>query len=266
MKRISLILAFAMFAALTSAAQEKPKNDAQGKPEAAKPEKPEEKAAPLPTVDEILEKYVKAVGGKEAIEKVSSRLMKGSFNLEAFGVADAPVEMFSKAPNKRAMKIDIPGFGVVNQVFNGSAGWSLDPMSGLRELNGLELAQVKRDADFYAELNYKAHYTKMEVKGKEKVGSYETYVIEATPAEGAPEKLYFDASTSMLVRHDAMRETPQGPMQIDTYIDDFKVIDGVKIPHTLKQVNAAMTILIKITEVKNNVDIEEAKFAKPSAN
>ena len=53
-------------------------------------------------------------------------------------------------------------------------------------------------------------------------------------------------------------------MQIETYVDDFKVIDGLKIPHTMRQVNPAMTILIKFTEVKNNIDIEEAKFAKPA--
>lgn len=264
MKRITLILAFAMFAALTSAAQEKPNTAPQGKPETAKTDKPDEKAAALPTVDEILEKNVKAAGGKEAIEKITSRSMKGSFNLEAFGVADAPVELFSKAPNKRAMKIDIPGFGVVNQVFNGSTGWSSDPMSGLRELNGPELAQTKRDSDFYAELNYKTHFTKMEVKGKEKVGSNEAYVIEATPAAGTPEKLYFDVTTNLLVRHDAVREGPQGPMQIETYVEDFKVIDGVKIPHILKQVTPAMTMVIKITEVKNNVEIEETKFSKPA--
>ncbi len=97
MKRITLILVFAVMAAITSAAQEKPKPDAQGKPETPKAEEPktDAKAAPLPTVDDILDKYVKAVGGKEAIEKITSRSMKGSFALEAFGVTDAPVEMRS---------------------------------------------------------------------------------------------------------------------------------------------------------------------------
>jgi hypothetical protein len=137
-------------------------------------------------------------------------------------------------------------------------------MSGLRELSGRELSQTKREADFYVELNYKTHFTKMEVKGKEKIGSYETYVVEATPAEGSPEKLYFDVNTNLLVRHDAERETPQGPLQIETHMDDFRVIDGVKIPHTMKQVNPMMTAIIKITEVKNNVEIEETKFSKPA--
>ena len=273
MKRISLILAFAMIAALTTAAQEKPKADGPGKTETPKSEAPkaeapktDAKAAALPTVEDIFDNYVKAVGGKEAIEKITSRSMKGSFDLEAFGVAGAPVEMFSKAPNKSAMKIDITGFGVVNRVFDGASGWASDPMSGLRELSGLELSQMKRGSDFYQELNFKKQYTKTELKGKEKVGSYETYVIEATPTEGSPETLYFDVNTNLLVRHDAEAENPQGKLMMKTYMEDYKVVDGVKIPHTVKQVNEAMTIVIKITEVKNNVEIDDAKFNKPSGN
>jgi hypothetical protein len=125
---------------------------------------------------------------------------------------------------------------------------------------------MKRGADFYQELNYKKNYAKMEVKGKEKVGSYETYVIEATPAEGSPEKLYFDVNTGLLVRHDAEAETPQGKQVMETYREDFKVVDGIQIPHTTKQVSPAVTFVIKITEVKNNVEIDSAKFNKPSGN
>jgi zinc protease len=266
MKRIALILAFAMSAALTSAAQDKPKSDAPGKTEMPKAEAPktDAKAVAFPTADEIFANNVKAIGGKEAIEKITSRSMKGSFDIEAFGVTGAPVEMFFKAPNKTSTKIDIPGFGVVNRVFDGANGWSSDPMSGLRELSGAELGQMKRGSDFYQELNYKEHYTKTAVKGKEKVGSYETYVIEATPAEGSPEKFYFDVNTGLLVRHDAEAETPQGTMMMETYLEDYKVVDGVKIPHTTKQVSAAVSFVIKFTEVKNNVEIDNAKFNKPS--
>jgi len=266
MKRITLILAFALIAALTSAAQEKTKSDAQAKPEGPKSEAPKTdvKDAALPTVDAILDKHVKAVGGKEAIEKITSRSIKASFDLEAFGVTGAPVEMFAKAPNKNSAKIDIPGFGAVNRVFNGATGWHSDPTSGLRELSGVELAQMKRESDFYADLNYNKHYAKMEVKGKEKVGSYETYVIEATPAEGSPEKLYFAVDSGLLVRHDMEAVSPEGKTPSESYMDDYKVVDGVKIPHVIKYVNPMISWVMKITEVKNNVEVDEAKFNKPS--
>jgi zinc protease len=266
MKRITLIMAFAMLAALTSAAQEKTKADAPGKTETPKAEEPrtDAKATSLPTVDDIFEKHLQAVGGKAAIEKITSRLMKGSFDVEPYNVTGAPVEILAKAPNKSAMKVDISGFGVVNQVFNGATGWDSNPITGLRELSGAELARMKRGSDFYRELNYKKYYAKMEVKGKEKVGSYETYLIEATPTEGSLEKLYFDVNTGLLVRRDGEEESPQGKVLLETYLEDYKVVDGVKIPHTMKRVNPAMTIVMKFTEVKNNVEIDDVKFNKPS--
>jgi zinc protease len=213
MKRIALILAFAMSAALTSTAQDKPKTDAQRKPEAPKSE----------------------------AQKTDA-----------------------KAPNKSSTKIDVPNLGAVNRVFNGAASWHSDPASGLRELSGVELAQMKRASDFYVDLNYNKHYAKMEVKGKEKVGSYETYVIEAAPAEGSPEKLYFDVNTGLLVRHDMETESPEGKAPSENYMDDYKVVDGVKIPHVIKYVNPMISWVIKFTEVKNNIEIDNAKFNKPS--
>jgi hypothetical protein len=91
-------------------------------------------------------------------------------------------------------------------------------------------------------------------------------VIEATPAEGSLEKFYFDANTNLLVRHDSEVESPQGKLLMEAYPENYKAVDGVQIPHTIKQVNPAMTIVIKFTEVKNNVEIDDAKFNKPSGN
>src|SRR5262245_37566844 len=123
MKRIAMMLALALATTLSVMAQEK-------KADAPKPDsKP---AAATPSVDEILDKYVKAIGGKEAIEKVNSRVEKGTFELPAFG-ASGSIEVYAKAPNKTAMTIDIGGFGKVENVFDGTKGWASDPQSGLRE-------------------------------------------------------------------------------------------------------------------------------------
>src|SRR5262245_24738911 len=144
MKRIALTLAFAMLAAFPSAAQEKPKADAP-KADGAKTDA---KAAALPSADEILEKYVKALGGKEAIEKTTSRSAKGSFEIEAMNLTGT-FEHYQKAPDKFANLFTIPGVGGGGQVFDGAKGWDSNPMTGLRELSGEELATLKREADFY---------------------------------------------------------------------------------------------------------------------
>jgi hypothetical protein len=256
-----MILVLAMLAAITSTAQEKPKADA---PKADTPNT-DTKAAALPNADEILEKYVKALGGKEAIEKLSSRSSKGTFEIEAMNL-NGEMEIHQKAPNKYASLFSIPGVGGGGEVYDGEKGWDSNPMTGLRELSGAELAQLKRDADFYQPLNLKKHFSKMEVKGRETVGPSEAYVVIATPDEGGPEKFYFDITTGLLVRQDAERESAQGKMASETYFDDYKDVSGVKMPHSLKIVSPEFSLKLKLTDIKTNVEIEDAKFNKPAGN
>jgi hypothetical protein len=221
------------------------------------------KPAALPSADELLDKYVKALGGKEALEKASSRVAKGTMELEGMGLS-GPIETYTKAPSKNAIFIDFQGVGKFVKVFDGEKAYDLNPMEGLRELAGTELAQFKRSSDFYEPLNLKKHFTKLEVQGKEKVGGAEAYVVVATPSAGDPEKLYFAVETGLLMRTDANAETAQGKMAIEVYISDYKEVDGIKVPHSLRQVSPAFTLVIKLSEVKHNVTIDEAKFAKPS--
>jgi len=104
----------------------------------------------------------------------------------------------------------------------------------------------------------------MEVKGKDKVGSSEVYVIEATPAEGSPEKLYFDVHTGLLLRHDVKDENSQGKIASENYMDDYKYVDGVRVAHTIKRVTPMFTTIMKFTGIKTNVPVDDTKFDKPS--
>jgi hypothetical protein len=246
MKRSILIVALTLMAAVAAFAQAKP-------------------ADPMPTVDQVLEKYVKAIGGKDAVMKVTSRVTKGTFDLAAVGVSGAPLEIYAKAPNKSYLVIDIAGFGQVQQRFNGTVAWSQDPQSGLREKTGVELAETKRDEDFHRDLKLKEIYPKLEVKGVEAVGGRDAYVVVGTPAEGSPDKMYFDKENGLMVRLDAERESPMGRAAIQNFMSDYKVVDGVNIPHTMKQVSPMGEFVIKLVEIKHNVPVEDAKFNKPAS-
>jgi len=244
MKRLINAVVIAM--ALATAAY------AQAKPDAS-----------LPTVDQVLDKYVQALGGKAAIEKQTSRVGKGTFEIPAFG-ASGTIETYAKAPNKTASIIDIPGFGTVKQGFDGKVGWGVDPQSGLHEQSGGELASTSLQAVFNRDLKLKELYPKITVKGKDKVGDKDTIVLEATPAEGSPEQWYFEAASGLLVRRDAEVDSPQGKMSIQVYFDAYKEFDGVKIAAAIRQVRTDFTLNIKLDEVKHNVAIDDAKFAKPA--
>jgi hypothetical protein len=221
-------------------------------------------AEPLPSADQILTTYVQALGDKALMQKVTSRLAKGTFEIPAMGAA-GEFENYAKAPNKSMVTFTLPGFGAFQQGFDGTVAWAQDPTSGLRELTGAELAAAKLDADFYREIRRKELYPTLKVTGKEKVGDRMVFVIHATPPEGPPEKWYFDTETGLLVRSDVERDTPQGKIPVETYYEDYKDVGGFKMPMTIRQSTPVFTLTLRITNVTLNIEIDDAKFKKPAA-
>ncbi|HEV8485510.1 MAG TPA: hypothetical protein VGV87_18345 [Blastocatellia bacterium] len=251
MKRMIITLVLVLLGAISALAQAKP--DADKKP-----------AAPMPTVDQVMENFVKAIGGKEAGMKVTSRVQKGTLEIAAMGV-NAPIELYAKAPNKSLFFLDVPSYGIIQEGFDGTAAWAQEPQGGLRDKTGAELAETKLDGQFYKNLRLKELYSKLELSGVESVGGRDAYVIVCTPTGGSPEKFYFDKENGLLVRHDFERESPMGRSPTQQFLTDYKEVDGMKVPHTIRNIGAMGEMTIKFTEIKQNVPIDDAKFNKPAA-
>jgi hypothetical protein len=236
-------------------AQDKP---APAQTPAAKPK------TDLPSAEQIVSKYVQAIGGKAAFEKLTSRQETGTFELAAMGVS-APVEISAKAPNKTILTINIEGFGTIQRGYNGTVAWENNPQTGLRELSGGELAQMKIGSDFYRDIKLMQVFPKMTVKGIEKVNDKDAYVVDATSADGLTETMYFDAQSGLIVRTDVEAESPQGKMKVTSYASDYRDVDGIKVPFTVRQSTPQIEFTIKLDSVKHNVAIDDAKFNKPAA-
>lgn len=231
---------------------------------AAKPTgaKPATAAAKLPTVKEILDKHVAAVGGRAAHEKIKSRSMKGTIELAPMGIKGT-VESVAAAPGKSYTKMNLAGVGEITEGFDGTTAWGLNPIQGGREKTGEELLQTKLANAFNREVNLDKHYSKIEVKAAEKLGEKDVYVVAATAEGLAPETFYFDKQTGMLLRADGVAITPEGKMSYQNYYEDFREIDGIKMPFKTRTVMPQFELINIVTEVKHNVAVEDAKFARP---
>ena len=102
-------------------------------------------------------------------------------------------------------------------------------------------------------------YPKIELKGGMKLGARESLVLEA-PRAGNPKGWYFDVETGLLLRSD--ERTAAGNIVRFEEFDNYKSIDGVKVPFTIRMLEEA-SITITLTEVKQNVSIEASVFNKP---
>jgi len=219
--------------------------------------------APLPEVDQVLNKYVDSLGGKTAIEKTRTRIIRGT--IVEHLLPSSPIEIWQQSPDKIQMVITTPK-ATITQSYNGAEGWVADPR-GVRPLDGVALAMLKLEADFYRDLHLPERYLRMMVTGRDKVRDHETYVVEATTAEHKTERLYFDVQTGLLLRRVTFIQTMIGMIPETTDFDDYRAIDGVKIAFKRhrEQLQGFEVSNLTFTEIKSNVEIDQARFEKPAA-
>jgi len=219
---------------------------------------------PALTAEQVVEKSIVATGGRQAMEKLSSSYAKGLMEFPA-SEARGVIERYAKAPDKQLTVTNLEGVGETRQGFDGQVAWSQDPAGHVTELTGAALEEFKRGANFNAILNWRDLYPKAELAGKEPVGGNEAYVVKLTAASGKVTTRYYDAQTFLLLRETAIYATPQGDMVIAATFSDYRDIDGIKTPFRTRQVMPVGEIVFTLTELKNDVPIEDAKFAKPAA-
>jgi hypothetical protein len=219
--------------------------------------------APQPTVDQVIDKYIAAAGGRAALEKLTSRVSTGTLEIPDIGITGA-IQLMEKAPNRNLATVQLGEMGSMREGTDGKIAWADDPQSGLREKVGDEAAQAMRNAMFNQELHLKTIFPKMTVTGREQVAGRPAIAVTGSPADGVTARLYFDAETGLLVRRSETQFTPQGPMDVDAFFEDYRLVDGVRQPFLIRQVTPMFTALIRITEMKHNVALDDAIFRKPS--
>ncbi len=228
------------------------------KPEHVHDEELEAHAA-LPTADQVLDKYLAAVGGADAVNKIKTRVQKGK--LDASGT-QYPIEFYSEAPEKRVSIMQQPQ-GQSVTAFNGAAGWLAMP-NGFHRMTSAEGEAARIDAQLHFPSQLRELYKDFQVHPGEEIAGRPTILINAK-ATGKPDlRLYFDQENGLLLRLTRYAQTPLGrnPTQID--YADYRIADGVKIPYkwTLTRPNASFTILID--QVQQNVPVDEKLFVMPS--
>ena len=220
--------------------------------------------AATPTADQVLDHYVQAIGGRAAWMKLTSRVSKGSIEIPAMDNLTGTVEIHEKAPNLMLAVINLGG-AAFEQGFDGTTAWSDNPRDGLRVLTGGELDDARREANFYHPLELQKNYTKLTISGIERVNEHDTYVLVAEREKGAPDKMYFDVQSGLMVRSVNQRYTPDGLTEFQADVEDYTALDGVKLPFTVRQSGGGSAFVIHFTEVQHNVQLTDAQFAKPAA-
>jgi thiol-disulfide isomerase/thioredoxin len=222
----------------------------------------ESKPTPLPTIDELLKTYVNAIGGREAHEKLKSRVIKGRIDLagaESWG----QLEIYGKAPNKSLTVMNVQPMGQVKHGYDGCTAWNAGDTVGLKTLTGPALAHFATNSDFYRELKLKDLYPGLRLMGRMKEKDREFFLVEGFPVTGGAEIMYFDSKTGFLTGRDVTQQTPQGPIRVEMRYGDWRDVDGVKLPFKIIQIMPNLKYVFTVREVKHNQPVDDKLFEKP---
>jgi outer membrane lipoprotein-sorting protein len=224
------------------------------------------------TADDVIEKYLAAIGGRAALSKLTSRSTTGTITVSLpNGPVSGTIEILNQQPNKARTitKLDLSALGagqlIREQRFDGTNGYVVDNMQGNREITGNQLENLKNTAFPTPFLTYKERGATVELAGKEKVDGRDAYVLIFKPKTGSPARQLIDAETYLPARVVVKLDIPEagGEVEQTTDVSDYRAVDGIKVPFAIKVSSAVQTFTITVTKVEHNVTIDPSVFARP---
>jgi hypothetical protein len=217
----------------------------------------------LPTVDQVFDKYIQALGGTQRLAALTSWVAKGTST--SYGEIDAyPAEMYAQTPNKSAMIIH-QADGDMTRTYDGRTGWIMLPLNAVDEypLNASMLEGAKLDAQLAFPMGIRPSLTNWHTSFPVTVNGRTMNVVQGNGASGLVATLFFDAQTGLLTRMIRYANSAVGrvPTQID--FSDYRPVAGVMMPFKWNYSWISGREDYTLAEIQPNVAIDAAKFAKP---
>jgi photosynthetic reaction center cytochrome c subunit len=220
-----------------------------------------------PSADQILDRYVQALGGAERLSGLTGFAGQGTYEGYDSYHEKVPMEIYAKAPGQRSMIAHTQN-GDSTTTFDGRAGWTAavdKPVHLLPLLPGSELDGAKLDADLCFPAEIKQALTQWRNGFPvTTIEDREVQVIQGMAAGGSRVKLYFDSKTGLLARQLRYTQTMVGTIPIQIDYSDYREITGVKMPFRWVVTWTGGQSTMQLNEVQANVPIDSARFAKPA--
>ena len=224
-----------------------------------------EQAPNAPKADEILDKYIQAIGGAQRVAALRSYVAKGTSAGYGPENEPRPLEIYSRA-GQRTTIIRTSG-GDSTTTYDGTSGWIAAPFRpvAVLALSPQEVDGLKFEADLALPAGIKKALSNWRVGLATVIDDKEVQVVQGSTARGGTATLYFDAETGLLVRHVRYNDSPVGRISRQTDYSDYREVAGVKMPFKWTDTWLDGRDVVELTDVQPNATIDAAKFAKPGA-
>jgi hypothetical protein len=217
------------------------------------------------SADQIIDKYVQAIGGETQAAKLASLVAKGTYEGYDSLSEKVPIEIYEKAPNQLTSVVHTQQGDSVS-TFDGTHGWiaAADKLMRVLPLSGGDLDGAKMDASLSFPAKLKEEFKWRTGFPSVSIDDRPVQVIQVATGDELGAKLYFDKETGLLVRQVRYTETPVGviPTQVD--YSDYRDVAGVKMPFHQVVTWTDGRSTIALSEIQPNAQIDASRFAMPA--
>ncbi len=222
----------------------------------------------LPTGACILDRFVEVTGGTDAFEKLHNRVRHDRIVHVGMGFEDTAVS-YTARPNKRFVEIESEAMGNVKYGTDGNLVWYLPAEGGPMIEEGTAREAQLAESAFDRLENWRAYYDKVESVKETTVEGKACYEVLLTPKIGAAETHFYDRETGLLVGARKTRLSSFMPaIVLDLSFDDYKVVDGIRLPHKVhqkfNQCGSPREMLFVTERIEHNVGLSADRFTPPT--
>lgn len=206
----------------------------------------------------VINRYLYAIGGIDKFKNVMDRttVMTGT----AMGQS-VEILIMQKYPDKMFQQLQV---GEVKQLlfYNDGKGTMIIG-DEIINIEGKELERLKMDATMHLLLDPESYGVKSELMGTELADSINCHKIKFTLPSGIRWFQYYAIESGLKIKEVKEIQTKQGLFEQETYFSDYREVDGLKFPFTLKQFFGIQEIDLKVTSIDINVGLEDSVFQIP---
>jgi hypothetical protein len=220
------------------------------------------------TADEIIAKYVAAIGGAGKINAVTSLKRTGKFI--GGGGFEAVFIQENKRPNLVRQEFQIQGLTGVN-AYDGKNGWKIEPWGGKKDPEDMgedELKSIVEEALFDGPLvDYRAKGNTVEYVGLEPVEGTDAIKLKVSVPNGDVYHYYMDTDYYVPIKIDTKRMIRGGEREFETILGDYKEVNGVYYPFSYEIGSKGSQFRQKLAyeTIEANVPLDDTRFSKPAA-
>jgi hypothetical protein len=217
----------------------------------------------LPPAEQLIDRHVEAVGGRDAVLGHTSSRVTGTFSMPAAGI-QGTIVMMAARPNLSVSRVEIAGLGVIRSGFDGEFGWSIDPNLGPRLVDGLELAASTEGGSQLAAVRDASLFDVRETVEKTEVNGQACYKVRLVWKSGRETFDCYSEETGLMVASMARQDSPMGEIETTTLLEEYRETGGVLSATRIRQQMLGQEQIMTLETIEYDV-VEPEAFEAPEA-